>query len=92
MRIELHHVGGRKNSPICVSLGNFCCHIPLSNRQQTWDSRWTYVNNSENLKASFIVQGVYELLVQMHAATGIHDYRAMADALPSLIRYYRELG
>jgi hypothetical protein len=42
------------------------------------------------LKASFIVNGVYELLLEKHFLTGIRDYRIMADALPSLIRYYRE--
>jgi hypothetical protein len=42
------------------------------------------------VKASFLVDGVRELLLQKHFLTGIRDYQIMADALPSLIRYYRE--
>ncbi len=88
-RLELHHLGSRNNSELtctlCVS-----CHISISNRQMVWDSRWTCNDNTGNVRSSFIVEGVYELLLAKHAITGDYNYRAMADALPSLIRYYRD--
>ena len=88
-RIELHHVGSGNNSELCCEL---CvpCHISVSNRQLAWDSRWTHSDNHDMVKASFLVDGVRELLLQKHFLTGIRDYQIMADALPSLIRYYRE--
>ena len=89
-RFELHHLSGKTNSQITLTAHNFPCHAEINCRQMAWDSRWTRSDNSDMLKASFIVNGVYELLLEKHFLTGIRDYRIMADALPSLIRYYRE--
>ncbi len=87
--LELHHLAGRNNSELTCTLCSFC-HASLSNRQQIWDSRWTYTNNSDDLRSSFAVAGIFELLTEKHFRTGIKDYRIMADALPSLIKSYLE--
>jgi hypothetical protein len=96
-RFELHHLSGKTNSlgektnsEITLTVHNFPCHAEISCHQTAWDDRWARSDNSDMLKASFIVNGVYELLLEKHFLTGIRDYRVMADALPSLIRYYRE--
>jgi hypothetical protein len=89
LRLELHHLAARNNSPLTATLC-ITCHLGLSNRQQIWDSRWTNNDNSDDLRDSFVVNGVYELLIQKYFVTGISDYRIMAEALPSLIRSYRE--
>jgi hypothetical protein len=88
-KLELHHVGSKSNSPLSCTL---CvrCHISLSNRQLIWDSRWTYSNNSDDLRDSFVANGIYELLIQKYYETDITDFREMAAALPPLIRNYRE--
>ena len=90
-RLELHHVAGKCSSELTCTL---CVghHMPISNRQWCWDVRWNSQSNSEGLRASFIVQGVQELLVELHASTGIHDYRVLADSLSPTIRGYRERG
>jgi tRNA(Met) C34 N-acetyltransferase TmcA len=64
--------------------------MDITNRQWTWDSRWICKDNSDDIKDSFIINGIYELLIEKHFRTGINDYRIMADALPNLIRSYRE--
>lgn len=90
-RLELHHVAGGNNSPtLTATLCSWPCHASLSNREQIWDSRWTRSDNSDALRASFIVNGIYELLLEKFFQTGVKDYLAMASGLPSLIRYYRE--
>jgi len=55
-----------------------------------WDYRWNFTNNSENIRNSFILQGIQEILIQMHYETGIKDYRSLADSLSSHIQGYRE--
>lgn len=89
-RLENHHIAGEKNSEITATV---CvpCHLRISERQMAWDSRWNYTNNSENLRNSFILEGVKEILVQMHYETGIKDYRLLADSLASHIQHYREI-
>ena len=89
-RFELHHLSGKTNSTITLTIHSLPCHVEINCRQAAWDARWARNDNSDMLKASFIVNGVYELLLEKHFLTGIRDYRIMADALPSLIRYYRE--
>jgi hypothetical protein len=89
LSLELHHIAGRNNSELTCTLSKRA-HVSLSNKQQTWDSRWVCADNSDELRNSFVVNGVYELLVEKHFRTGIKDYRIMADALPNLIKSYRE--
>jgi hypothetical protein len=95
--LENHHIAGKCNSELTITLGSFdpfpCgCHPHINTRQWCWDSRWVKEDNSENLRASFIIQGVQELLIELHFKTGISDYRIMADALSPSIRSYRERG
>lgn len=88
-RLELHHIAKECNSELTITLcvGN---HLSISNHQMVWDSRSDLENNSENLRASFILQGIQELLIEKHIITGIQDYRFLADSLSSLIKSYRD--
>jgi hypothetical protein len=89
-KLEEHHIAGGNNSAITVTV---CldCHLHITNRQMAWDSRWNNTNNSENLKISFILQGVQEFFIEKHFKTGINDYRLLADSLSSHIKHYREI-
>jgi len=89
-RLENHHIAGRFNSEITVTL---CvdCHIHISIRQLLWNEAWNSKNNTENLKSSFILQGIQEIFIEKHFKTGIRDYRLLADSLSSTIKRYREM-
>ena len=91
-RLELDHVAGREQCDLTATLCNYNCHITKSLRQMSWDSRWNWTTNSDNLSASFLVQGIQELLVQKHCLTGNIEYRILADSLSPLIKYYRDQG
>lgn len=90
-RLENHHIAGRQNSELTATL---CldCHLDVTNRQMVWDSRWTHIDNPEKLRYSFLLQGIQELLIEMHFKTGIKDYRLLADSLSSHIQHYREIA
>jgi len=88
-RLENHHIAGEKHSALTVTLCNID-HMPITNRQMCWDSRWNYTNNAENVQASFVIQGIQELLIQKHYVTGIPDYRLLADSLSPLVKLYRD--
>jgi hypothetical protein len=89
-KLENHHVAGKYNSELTATL---CVgdHIDLSNIQMTWDSRWTLTTNTENLKNSFIIQGIQHILLQKHYVTGNPEYRTLAYSLSPLVRRYREM-
>ena len=59
--IEKHHVAGRKNSDLTISV---CpnCHRELSNRQREWNQIWTKDNNSDKIKLAFLLRGQSDVL------------------------------
>jgi len=79
-RLELHHIAGRNNSEMTVSL---CvpCHNEITMHQSTWDIRWTRNNNTENLQNAFIMQGLRELLLLKYVKTHDSTYYCLADSL-----------
>ncbi len=86
---EEHHIGGKNNSSITVTVCTRC-HQELNNKQMTWDSRWSCAGNSTNLKNSFVIQGLQDVLALKSDNTGIKEYKVMAGSLSKLIRNYRE--
>ena len=79
-RLELHHIAGRNNSEMTVSL---CvpCHNEITKHQNTWDIRWTCQNNTETLQKGFIMQGIRELLLLKYVKTSDYTYYYLADSL-----------
>ncbi|MGD0729593.1 MAG: hypothetical protein ABR981_05950, partial [Candidatus Micrarchaeaceae archaeon] len=88
--LENHHIAGKFNSEITVTI---CvdCHIHIGIRQLLWNSSWNLANNPENMKSSFVLQGVQEIFIEKHFKTGIRDYRLLADSLSSTIKHYQEI-
>jgi hypothetical protein len=91
--LEDHHIACKHNWNTTIPLGIPCeCHRHISERQYSLDSRWTAPANSENIKASFIIQGIQELFIEKHFKTNIKEYRLVADSLSYLIKSYRDKG
>ena len=59
--IELHHVAGKRNSDITISV---CptCHRILSLDQSCWDSLWTRVDNNPMVKDALFLRGLSDIL------------------------------
>jgi len=79
-KLELHHIAGRNNSNITVSLC-WSCHNEITKHQNTWDIRWTYNDNPKNLKNAFVLQGIRELLLLKYVKTKDCTYYCLADSL-----------
>lgn len=79
-RLELHHIAGRNNSGMTVSLC-VSCHKEITRHQNTWDIRWTHPDNTETLQNAFIMQGIRELLLLKYVKTGDYTYYCLADSL-----------
>ena len=79
-RLELHHIAGRNNSGMTVSLC-VSCHKEITRHQNTWDIRWTHQDNTETLQNAFIMQGIRELLLLKYVKTGDYTYYCLADSL-----------
>ncbi len=79
-RLELHHVAGRNNSEMTVSLC-VTCHNQITRHQNTWDIRWTNKGNPENLQNAFIMQGFGELFLLKYVETHDYTYYCLADSL-----------
>lgn len=79
-RLELHHIAGKNNSEMTVSL---CvpCHNEITKHQNTWDIRWTCENNTEKLQNGFIMQGIREVLLLKYVKTSDYTYYCLADSL-----------
>jgi hypothetical protein len=86
-RLESHHVAGKNNSDITVSL---CvpCHNEITRHQDVWDIRWTNQNNPEGLRDAFILQGIRELLLLKYVKTYDYTYYCLADSLCYCIGQY----
>ena len=76
---ESHHVAGRNNSDLCVTV---CirCHSRLSERQNHWDPRWTAVSKPEALRWTFLLFGLGDLC-QERARHGNNAYHLTAKRL-----------
>jgi hypothetical protein len=59
---EGHHIAGRKHDFRQVTV---CkpCHDELSRLQKIRDQRWTKYNQSEYLRESFFLNGLYDILI-----------------------------
>jgi hypothetical protein len=79
-RLELHHIAGKNNSEMTVTLC-VSCHNEITKHQNTWDIRWTYNNNTETLQNAFIMQGIRELLLLKYVKTNDYTYYCLADSL-----------
>ncbi len=90
LTFERHHVAGKNNSEITITLCTHC-HNQITTRQLTWDSRWTSAANSDNVKSSFVMQGLQDLLLLKYDNTGIREYRALAYSLSKLVKRYRDM-
>ena len=59
--LENHHVAGKYNNPLTVSLCRNC-HGRISRRQRYWPKRWASTNNSQDQKDAFLIIGISDLL------------------------------
>jgi hypothetical protein len=89
-RLELDHVAGDTQCELTITICNFDCHVNKTTASMGWDSRCNLTTNSDNISASFLVQGTQELLRQKFRLTKIDDYMIMADSLSPIIKYYRD--
>lgn len=89
-KLENNHIAGRLISEITSTIGAGH-HIDITLRQMAWDTRWTLANQSDNIRASFLLQGVQEYFIEKQLTTGNLQYRKLADCLSSHIRKYREM-
>lgn len=58
--LELHHIAGRKNSSVTVSLCRNC-HGKISRRQRSWPKVWLNDNNSINICDAILLRGYSDL-------------------------------
>ncbi|MCH7560138.1 MAG: hypothetical protein IIC67_02005 [Thaumarchaeota archaeon] len=58
---EGHHISGRKHDYRQITC---CkpCHRWLSDKQKTWDKRWEQENLSDNLRLTFFLMGLHDIL------------------------------
>ena len=56
MIIEMHHIGGKKNSktmiPVCPN-----CHKVLTMKQRSWPTEWTRLDNPPEVRLALIMRG-----------------------------------
>ena len=67
--LELHHIAGRANSPVLVSLCRNC-HYRISKVQnESWPEDWYRKDHSKARKNAFLLRGLSDLLrLISHAA------------------------
>lgn len=74
---EGHHIAGRKHDfrqiTVCKP-----CHDELSRLQKIRDERWTEGNQSECLRESFFLIGLYDILLLKSKKTGNSYYEQYA--------------
>lgn len=74
---EGHHIAGRKHDfrqiTVCKP-----CHDELSRLQKIRDERWTEGNQSECLRESFFLNGLYDILLLKSKKTGNSYYEKYA--------------
>jgi len=58
--LELHHIAGRKNSSVTVSLCRNC-HGKISRRQRNWPKVWLNDNNPINICDAILLRGYSDL-------------------------------
>ena len=58
--LELHHIAGRKNSPVTVSLCRNC-HGRISRRQRHWPKVWLNANNPINICDAIFLRGISDI-------------------------------
>ena len=75
-RFELHHLSGKTNSTITLTVHNFPCHAEINGRQAAWDSRWARSDNSDMLK------GIVHREWRLRAPSG---RQALPDRHPAII-------
>ena len=60
--LELHHIAGRENSPVLVSLCRNC-HYRISKVQnEQWPEDWYKKKNSQARKNAYLLRGLSDLL------------------------------
>ncbi len=59
--LEEHHVAGKNNSDLTITV---CAnhHAILSRMQRSWDERWLHRSNSQNVKETFLLRGLSDVL------------------------------
>ncbi len=58
--LELHHVAGRKNSSVTVSLCRNC-HGRISRRQRYWPKAWLNYNNTTDICDALFLRGISDI-------------------------------
>ncbi len=71
---EKHHVAGKLNSALLVT-ACLRCHGRLSERQNGWDPRWQWADNSPTLKESLLIRGLSDLCEERarHFGAAYHE-------------------
>lgn len=86
---EIHHIAGSKHSPICIDICS-SCHSTITKRQELWDDRWRQKDQPENIRTSFLIQGLREIILLrgelLHSKTIIE----MSDTLNYLASSWRQ--
>ncbi|MCA9828752.1 MAG: hypothetical protein KC444_10290 [Nitrosopumilus sp.] len=59
--LEFHHIAGKANSPLVVSLCRNC-HGRISRKQRFWPKDWAKPNKPEKRKQFFVMLGLNDLL------------------------------
>ena len=59
--LEDNHVGGRKNSPVIVSMCRNC-HGRFSRKQYSWPEDWSSKGNSPKRKEGLLMRGFSDLI------------------------------
>lgn len=75
---EGHHIAGRKHDWRQITACIFC-HAELSLLQKLRDERWSKHNQSESLKESFFLYGLYDILILKSKKTGNSFYTKYAN-------------
>jgi hypothetical protein len=75
--LEKHHIAGEKHdfrtATACIPI----CHRWLSDKQKTWDKRWLEVNQPDNLRQSFFLLGLQDMLILKSKNTGNSIYEKL---------------
>lgn len=71
--LEFHHIGGRSNNSLLVSMCRNC-HGKVSRMQRFWPKGWSDKSKSQELKDAFLLRGMSDLLRVMS------DYRRLSIA------------
>ncbi len=89
--LEGHHVAGRKHDYRQITCCK-TCHRLLSDRQKMWDRRWLLENQSQNLKTTFFLLGLQDILILKSKRTDCSLYEELGHLYTETISELLKVG